>query len=476
MGILGVVAFAFLVVTIVLPMAGLFLFFFSFDKSPFPAYSRWLPRDEQNPDPVTVNTSIVRAMLHRVAKIGFMESFLEPSWGRDPRYSFSAKIRDIRRDPDIRWQVLLTMIPQFVFPGPPTPHQCSPVGCWGYRTHRMEFPIINAYVLEQLLSFYCREGRGHTGIAADFHCFLISQISQLCSLARRSPVSQSHRFTYGTHPRLRNPLLRNTMKRWSVYDDADSTLSILALLSRFWNAAQKDLLHLESDLEARIATLLGTGAALADLDTIFAPMRSHMLPVAQQAWEDDPFAYLEYYTTGPNDADPAINVNILYGILTNWERWDVEKRPATLAQIRAVFDYLHHLAGRDLLFHYHQHQYYPLPVFAFIWRRFSHAWAKLPACTRQAIDIKQRILGIETAVCSWLDARSACSNPCKETLLDSLLLEHARPFPRPDARDRIFHTLKHEKHSGPHELFCAVYPLRIAYGSPLLEWSLFLNL
>ena len=232
--------------------------------------------------------------------------------------------------------------------------------------------------------------------------------------------------------------------------------------------------------------------------SIHRPAETYTLPAGRSALPAGARAFLTYFTGGDgaaNDADPVVNMDILEALAANWARWRAV--PDLAGQGRAALAYIRALAENGSLFLPWVNQYYTAPACAFLWKRCWAAWQRLDREDRIGFDPDGAMPAIDAAVEGHWDAYAA-ADPGFARLedLDLALVASAFPQRRAAAR-RLAAWLKSGfcrgmdgrgpdgrgrsdggpggRTAGCREFFCAVYPVKVVYGSPHLMLSLALG-
>jgi hypothetical protein len=425
-----------------------------------------------------VRDRILDALFSGFAETGFFPTYLRPCLQGDPRYPAQAMGEDFARDGDIRWLVALFALPQLcgrrekpdpfslrIDPGMPL-------------VARMDFCLFNVLIAERL--WIASETSG--GLPAprrdEARRILDAVIGKL--LDPPGGFAPGHEFLYKVSfdPAIRNRDLNGMMREWSAYSDSDSSAYALSLFARYLGSRRGDDAFLA--LSARVREALERTPYLEKLATVFLPAHDYTLPAARASLPAEAHAFMTYFTAGANDADPVVNMDILEALARNWSVWKLSGNAPMLSKIRAVLGYIRGLAENGSLFRLWVHQYYTAPACAFLWKRYHEAFLDLDADQRARFDPEGATAVIDAALEAHWNAYAA-SDPGFSRLedLDLALIAAAFPDRRP-AKARLSAwltgTFARTAPPGCREFFCAVYPVKVIYGSPWFMLALVLPL
>ncbi len=400
-------------------------------------------------------------------------TYLEFIFSGDPRYNWRAMLEDFRRDRDIRWLVLVCALPQFILPAKKQRGFSKDMHPQERFVSRMEMSIFSGYVLDRLIAFAETQNDLSASLRKRLEIMIDSAVIALSHNARL--VNGAYLFTYGNNPQIDNPRLNRIMSQWGVYNDSDSSMVILAVFRRFLNACRAGVLNASAGTVDRIRVILEAAGVLDHLSTIFKPVYEYVLPRGRTEKHLNFSAYLCYFTGGANDADPVLNMNVLNGLFANYQDWKIFDRPETIKQIHSVLNYLYFLADSRLLFSPYQHQYYTIPAMAYIWKRFFSTYQSLPEKAIGLLDPQGRTILINQRMDEYFKPifqMSVRRQNCN--LFDLALFLQAYPEETVPLQAALLKCLK-EQNGFIYELFCAVYPIKIIYGSPAMLLSCLLN-
>jgi hypothetical protein len=408
---------------------------------------------------------------------GFLPTYLEIVLSGDPRYTLRAMCEDVWRDPDVRWLVILGMLPQLLLP-------CRRLEGLSYRlrtsgTHggRMYSTYFNVLVAEQLLKYLTTHPvKVSDGLGRLLH----ELVTEIVAAARLDPRSTGHLYNFTEDPRISNRFLCRIMQQWVQCYDADDTFLALSLLGKYQDAcfsvraASTGLAPVEG-IERVVGGVESVSGLLRQL---VLPATKGILPSERHLVGDGVKALGTYFTSGANDVDPTVNVNILESLVSNTARWRVVEKPYLVEVAHIVLSYLCRLGERGLLLSRYQHQYYSQSAFTFFWKRLSRVLSGVPQDVRALLDPERSLEYLNGIVDRYwsTDLKNGEANRHRLNTLDLLLLSHAYP----EHADRLWPALSQALSSGPirweYEFFCVLYPVKNAYASKPFLASLLLNL
>lgn len=414
-------------------------------------------------------------------EVGFFPTYLRVCLAGDIRYPLQAMGEDFRRDGDIRWLVAL-FAPGQIFGRKEKPDPFSlPIAPGMPLVARMDFCLFNVLIAERLwiasetadfLDPARREGARRNVDAV---------VAALLEPPGGFHAGSEYLYKVSFDPGIRNAALNGMMKDWSAYYDSDSSAFALSLFSRYLESRRVDARF--QDLSPRVRAALDRTPYPRVLASVHRPAETYTLPAGRSALPAGARAFLTYFTGedgAANDADPVVNMDILEALAANWARWRAV--PELAGQGRAALAYIRALAENGSLFLPWVNQYYTAPACAFLWKRCRAAWLRLDFEERIGFDPDGAVPAIDAAVETHWDAYEA-ADPGFEGLedLDLALVASAFPQRRAAAR-RLSAWLKDgfargpgEGSAGCREFFCAVYPVKVVYGSPHLMLALALG-
>lgn len=425
-----------------------------------------------------VRDRILDALSSGFEEAGFFPTYLRPCLQGDLRYPPRAMAEDFVRDGDIRWLVALFAAPQLagrkekpdpfslrIDPGMPL-------------VARMDFCLFNVLIAERLWI----ASETDDGLPAprrdEARRLLDAVIGSLLDPPAGFAPGQEYLYKVSFDPAIRNRDLNGMMREWSAYSDSDSSAYALSLFARYLGSQRRDDAFLA--LSARVREALERTPYLEKLAAVFLPAHDYTLPAARASLPAEAHAFMTYFTTGANDADPVVNMDILEALARNWSVWTLAGNAPMRSMIRSVLAYVRGLAENASLFRPWVHQYYTAPACAFLWKRYHAAFLDLNAEQRALFDPDGATAVIDAALEAYWDAYAA-SDPGFSRLEDLDLALIAAAFPeRRSAGARLSAwlagTFARAAPPGCREFFCAVYPVKVIYGSPWFMLALALPL
>jgi len=340
----------------------------------------------------------------------------------------------------------------------------------------MDFYFLDFFVIDQLIQYL---ERSHNKDKS-----LTMHIEELVKQALYKTVENRSVCNDGTSlycitksPKTGNKRIEATFCEWGGFPDTDSTAWGSSILQQYVRYKKKTPGFKAKTLLKEIDHVLKSGKILQHYESAFKPAYDNVQPRGRKYISKKHFAYTTYFLEGRNDADPTVNINILRSFLVNKDNWGLFKNSRIIVQVHAILEFIHHLARNGSLFTIYVHQYYPITVFTYLWKRFIIEFYSLSAKKRDIFDKYGLIPSIDQIIDEYWQERLSCliKDVDSYSTFDLLLLKYSFPNHADTLKTMILDKIKRNNWDLFAEFFIGLYPTKSVFGNQFLTLSFFLN-
>ena len=461
-------------------LIGFFLVFRSCDKDrsdlTFNFRSSGKPVDIES---MEFKEHIINRLYEIYEQNGFFPTYVKAFLSGDKRWDIRAMWENFKRDPDIRWQILFLALPQMILNKKKSMNSSIKIGMKDAFVNKVSYPLINSLITEQLLIYLGSGPKIPEETKIKLKLMIVKNISELISKHSNTAKGVDVRKTI-SKAKCKNKILNYILSEQWSFPESDTNGVISSLYCLFYSALKKGILCEEKKMEKIIVSQLENTLYVKKLSEHFNTAKKFSLPQNRELIRSDLKCYLSYLIPGMNDADPAVNINILHALFINRDMWKLKDNDECLKQITAVLEYLNFLAQENLLFCDILFQfYYTLPAVIFLWERFYSEYCKLSALECSVFDVKNLIPLINIKAQEYCNKDKDFTHQSahiSENIFECALLARAFPKYLGLLHSQIKKMIGDEIQDNLcYEFFCGFYPLKAVYGNPALTLSLLLN-
>ncbi len=466
------------------------LFFLIWVITPFVIY-RFLLASKDNPEDIDdfsklkldfkdgritskSSDSVAKALLDHVEKAGFLPTYLEFVPSGDKRYNIKGMLQDIKRDPDIRWAVILTSFLQIFLPKRKKHGESYTLNPKSYLCSRMYSTYFAALTAEELIKYLQNDKNKKSKYYSKIETLLHKIMDEIISDAHYDKDSGTYLYNFTERPKIRNKFMNKVMTEWMDNYDIDDTAIIFSVLKRYL-----DVLFESTDKDDiirfyKIEGLLKNNNVLGLVKSQYSKVVRHFYPIQLLDSLSDSSAYATYFTLNANEIDPCANIDMLECFIQNHKKWNIFEDEELLNQINNVLEYLYLLAIKGELIGYNAHLYCNIPSVLYLWKRYWYSFnQRFSGRLKEIFDINGYSYYINNIVDDFFNSSVFFDkNTSRYNFYDKNLINASYSKGSVSAKDD-FGKDWHKELWG--EFFMVYYPLKILYGSPAFSLSLLLN-